>query len=573
MLLKPSHTLVSVYRLQLLRLLGFCFLALLVTVTSGKISVEVERLYKANAQLLAEGQLVLDLFPPLSYFLTAAVPVWVLHHITLVARLFSVCAVLRPTRFGCLGRSWWVAPTGAYMFLLLHSWQQPRDHGAAENASSLEASTSIATYLLLLSLLCFADTKGPPRLTWARQVLVILAGMLGCNLADWLLSYAAVTAQEFRWPSLLSQPPGRNRLAWQMTFAILRVVGLPLFLFVAVYGLLSPFSETATGNNHNLRFLDASTRRALSPQRPVNLETLDLEQHAKHVPKHAIIPFLPLSLYVPNAGFLWGDTNHDAVSPQVQRTGEPEMSAYFSDPFGKRYPWALEQPDAHGDEGLNKEQRSFVQSHLCSKAFVYLRSRIDHMYLGTASFLQFEDQDEDSVMPDQDSFLRFPLGLHAETSPATVWILDYDPTSDNGFRLYNPDRECHLATTFRPTESTQNSTAHDESSQADTQLIFEAACTRGASTIASTFWVIEGRLEQPDIAASSTSWRKRLPQTVEILADTLQRGYVILRAHASLYIWNNRFEQHLELMPSPLSFSKIPNTWETWLESERARLV
>ncbi|KAK6953667.1 hypothetical protein Daesc_005972 [Daldinia eschscholtzii] len=121
-----------------------------------------------------------------------------------------------------------------------------------------------------------------------------------------------------------------------MVLAILRAVGLALVMLVAVYALLGPFSETSAKRNRKIQFLDPSTRRSLNSQETIDPETMGLAQFAKHIPEQV----------------------------------DPPMAAYFSDPVGKRYPWAFEQHDPLRDEDFDKEQRAFMQIHLWPKALV-----------------------------------------------------------------------------------------------------------------------------------------------------------------------------------------------------------
>ncbi|KAI8965567.1 hypothetical protein F5Y11DRAFT_295074 [Daldinia sp. FL1419] len=561
MLPKDYRTLVRGCVRQFLQVLASCFFVFLITTSSSKTIEEVERRHRDNSELLAKGQLTLDLFPPLSYLFIVVVPDLALCPTVVAARLMSISIVLHQTPNRHLRYCWRVEPIASCALLFLDAWKRLRSM-CTEEAHSLEASAAVATCLLLLSLFNFRGKSGF-RLIWARQTLVVLAGMLGCNAVDWILSYVAVTAQDLYSLSSPKISYSWRQLTWKMMLAVFRAVSLPLLMLVAVYGLLTPFSETSAGRNHNLYFLDASTRRSLSPQEPVSLEALDLARYSKHIPKYALIPFLPLSLYVPNAGFLWGGANYDTVSPHMGETGDLPMATYFSDPIGRRYPWAFEQPDAPGDEDLDEEQRSFVQSHLWPKALVYLRSRIDHVYLGTAAFLDVEEQNGQA--DEQEPFHRFPVGLHTDKSAATVWALDYDPTRDDGFRLYNPHRDCYLATTFRSTRLDQDNARRNDSVYAEAKEACETSCTRLVSKRASTFWVIEGRLEHPSTTYSAF-WRGRLAPTVQSLINVFQRGCSILRAHVSLYRWQSRYSEQLELSPSPLTFSRVQERWETWVE-------
>ncbi|KAH7153579.1 hypothetical protein EDB81DRAFT_882514 [Dactylonectria macrodidyma] len=270
-----------------------------------------------------------------------------------------------------------------------------------------------------------------------------------------------------------------------LAFSLIRALCLPLLVLLSVYALLFPYSETSGGGNHNLHFLGPTSRRGLYPLEPVTLRSLGLSKHGKHIPKHALVPYLPLSLYIPNAGFLWAaELDELDVADQV----ETQTDVFFSDPFGMRYPWALEEPDPPGEQ-LDDDQLEFVQSHVWPGALVYLRSRIDHRYLGTAEDQNSTSSYERLDYDEQDGlFQRFWVGMHAKPSAPSVWILDHDPDKDAGFSLYNPHQECYLATTFRTYGlTTNNGTAENHMCRA-----YEASCTRVVSKSASTIWVIEG---------------------------------------------------------------------------------
>ncbi|KAH7115440.1 hypothetical protein B0J13DRAFT_391189, partial [Dactylonectria estremocensis] len=261
---------------------------------------------------------------------------------------------------------------------------------------------------------------------------------------------------------------------------------LPLLVLLSVYALF-PYSETSVGGNYNLHFLDSTSRRVLYQSEPITLNSLDLSKYGKYIPKHALIPYLPLCLYVPNAGFLWADSDELEAEDQA----ETQNGAFFSDPFGTRYPWALEEPTTPGEQ-LDKDQLEFVQSHVWPGALVYLRSRIDGRYLGTVedqnstSSNEMLDKDEND---EQDGlFKRLWVGMHAKKSAASVWILEHDPERDAGFRLYNPHKECYLATKFRTYGLTTTNGIVEE----DPHGTYEASCTRVVSKCASTIWVIEG---------------------------------------------------------------------------------
>lgn len=561
----PNHSVSVRQNICFRQFVSFLFLGVFIATSSSKTDEGIQERHRANADLLARGQLTLDLFPPLSYYLATVPPQPILRLIEITARSISISATLhwhhqirnayaRPQSQYWV---WWgVALVIPCTLLSLQRWQEP--------PHPLRSSAALGSCLLMLSAINLRGERHA-RISWLRQFLAVLAGMFGCNGADWITCYTCIQAQNMSSLSSRRVCPSGRLIAWRALLAALRAIFLPLFMLTAAYGLLLPFSEIAAGGNHNLRFLDGPVRRALSPQPSLSLDALGLAQHAKNIPRHAIVPFLPVSLYVPKAGFLWGDAKYGASSSHVQDNADGlPMAAYFSDPLGKRYPWAFEQPDAPGDEGLDDQQRAFVQSHLWPKALVYLRSRIDHRYLGTAASL--DDIDEHDI-PAGDGpgevFHRFPLGLRAETSAATVWILDYDPSDDAGFRLYNPHKNCHLATTFQSNGIDQTHVNYNDSIQVEMTRTIEASCTVLASKPASTLWIIEGSISRIENSKPTWNW---LLSPVLGAVSTLKRGWNILRAHMSLYRWQNKHGEQLQLSPSPLTFTMVQQRFRVWSE-------
>ncbi|KAI1771874.1 hypothetical protein F4818DRAFT_193167 [Hypoxylon cercidicola] len=449
-------------------------------------------------------------------------------------------------RISSLRRALWAASVLCCLSFLIPV------QGAAtlHQESPLEASSALAACILLLAILS-GHIPG-----WVGPFVGTLAHMLGCNAIDWILCYAALTARTFA--SLAPRIPPVSRWAWiqlacHLLFALIWAVCLPLLTVIAVYGLLFPFSETSFGNNYNLSFLDPASRRALHSSEPVTLDALGLSKQEKHVPRHALIPYLPLSLYVPNAGFLW------AVPYGAENETNYSTDVFFADPFGTRYPWALEEPETPWE--LDEEQLEFVQSHVWPSALVHLRSRIDRRYVGTAGGDRVSNSDKDLIDEDghDDEFKRFAVRIHTKPSAPTVWVLEYNPHIDTGFRLYNPYKDCYFATTFRSYGSTvSGNTVH-----ANLQKAYEASCTRSVSTAASTIWVIEGNLDHartPDTTSNVlNAWNS--------LDEKFWRGISIINAHVTLFLWQRRYGQMLEMSPSPMSLSRVDGIWGHWSES------
>lgn len=82
------------------------------------------------------------------------------------------------------------------------------------------------------------------------------------------------------------------------------------------------------------------------------------------------------------------------------------------------------------------------------------------------------------------------------TSPNTTWRIDYDPDSDNGFRLYNVYQRCYLASSFRLYPDWDGERGND-TVDAQIHQYVEATCTRFASEEASTLFLVEGRISLP----------------------------------------------------------------------------
>lgn len=87
------------------------------------------------------------------------------------------------------------------------------------------------------------------------------------------------------------------------------------------------------------------------------------------------------------------------------------------------------------------------------------------------------------------------------TSPNTTWRIDYDPDSDNGFRLYNIYQRCYLASSFRLYPDWDGERGND-TVDAQIHQYVEATCTRFASVEASTLFLVEGKI--PSLQSTTT---------------------------------------------------------------------
>ena len=79
-----------------------------------------------------------------------------------------------------------------------------------------------------------------------------------------------------------------------------------LIILTGVSALGYPFSETTFGGNYNLRYLSSNVRRILRP--PMSIpSTFRIPTPSVDLGKHSLVVGVPISIYVPMAGFLWTD--------------------------------------------------------------------------------------------------------------------------------------------------------------------------------------------------------------------------------------------------------------------------
>lgn len=73
-----------------------------------------------------------------------------------------------------------------------------------------------------------------------------------------------------------------------------------------IFAATFPLSEIATGGNYNLRYLSGEYRRDLRPQISAYHKAAETVA-GRPFPPYALVPGVPISLYIPRAGFLWAD--------------------------------------------------------------------------------------------------------------------------------------------------------------------------------------------------------------------------------------------------------------------------
>ncbi|EFR02003.1 hypothetical protein MGYG_05006 [Nannizzia gypsea CBS 118893] len=133
----------------------------------------------------------------------------------------------------------------------------------------------------------------------------------------------------------------------------------------------------------------------------------------------------------------------------------------------------------------------------------------------------------------KEEFSRLRVGTSVKELEHCLWALEYDPFSDNGFRLYNPIHKCYLASIFRTFPDYDNGGSND-TIIAQLNLELEAACTFEANNIASRMYVIEG---MTSLQNTNRQWGLLFDSFRSYITPIIRfyfRGYSILQATYNL---------------------------------------
>ncbi|KAF2138203.1 uncharacterized protein K452DRAFT_311572 [Aplosporella prunicola CBS 121167] len=394
---------------------------------------------------------------------------------------------------------------------------------------------------------------------------VVLASALGANIVDLITCYSMLLVCRIISASKRHREQyytliGHCSIALHLVLVILRAVILPPLLLSLIYGLIFPTSEVSAGGNYNLVFLAPSYRRFLSPAKWSSGSRPDFFHGSFQL--HTLIPYTPLSLYMPRAGFLWTDNliwreefgvfgstpGLDLLQSSLEN--EPHR-AFFADPIGRRHPWVLQLASVPVESDATQQAYKRSGSSLVSEDAVFLRSRVTGRFLGVVQGKPSIVDSEMVYLPlsrehdlihicyiggNERIRLTFPQlsRTYPDSSINTTWVLYYDQHHDSGLSLYNPSQNCYLATSFRTYIDYDGYASKNDTVQHVINRVLEATCTRGASEQASTFWVIEGN-----------------PQNLDYNGfPPLRRGFALLRALSDLRRWRRKYTMLLEL-PDP----------------------
>lgn len=183
--------------------------------------------------------------------------------------------------------------------------------------------------------------------------------------------------------------------------------------------MVTPSSEVAAGGNYNLRYLSADARRYL-------VQDLHRAEPPSQAPAHAIIPRVPVTIYMPRAGFLWSNTqvwndeggffepHHEQLEAAAQAAGNiTQFNLGFADPFALRHPWVFEQVFDVDYTGDRARMSDSATAYIRPNDMVYLRSAVNDRYLSLAySSLSIVDTEARLGLPEEGTkaFSRYRIG-------------------------------------------------------------------------------------------------------------------------------------------------------------------
>ncbi|KAM5440975.1 hypothetical protein MferCBS31731_004114 [Microsporum ferrugineum] len=342
---------------------------------------------------------------------------------------------------------------------------------------------------------------------------------------------------------------------------------MPVLALVTIHGAVFPSSETAAGGNYNLHFLSAHFRRELVPDRRLfNASTLNYP-----IPPYSLRPLTAMSFYLPQAGFLWSDElvwseiygvystlsvyEKDIKDSQRQDDGRepPPYRLFLRDKFNRRYPWSFKP--AGLDNSNAHLHPAITDGFLRENEVVFIQSGINNRYLGVQRRLQSVIDQELGVEFERakDEFVRHRVGAFAEGTEDSIWILQYDPFSDNGFRLYNPAHRCHLASSFR-TFPDYDGDRNNSTIVMQLDLELEVTCTSDANDSASRMYILEGMTSIQQTPTGRGTMLDHLRTSADVVTYFYYRGLSILQATYSLARFRALYAKTQDTTPPLLEF-------------------
>lgn len=287
-------------------------------------------------------------------------------------------------------------------------------------------------------------------------------------------------------------------------FTIVRFLVLPIVTYLSIYAMDFPSGDLTgkdveVGGNYNLQFLSPSYRRGISSNRTTTFP-MDREIDPLAAP-FGINSSIPLTIFFPQSGFLSvaasdvrvithyeNEDGSDAEAEPVEEI-QQRYAVHYADKKPYQQAWQFEYKVVYEEATGNLVDEAQESQTLRTNEVLWLKNNQFN------KFLSVNADDEGDTSGD---IKRFSLSLtNKPTMENSGWMITYDPTSDSGFRLYNPNSACYLASTLRskplsPEESAKLSLNKIDVVKQYLDLQIEAVCNSSPTDATSRLYIIDG---------------------------------------------------------------------------------
>ncbi|RPA77431.1 hypothetical protein BJ508DRAFT_170173 [Ascobolus immersus RN42] len=497
-------------------------IALLLSVLSLGYSPAVKQVHEGLGGILRKGQLAIEVLPPLSLVITAHFTPAILTSLSKLADVFVPCVLVG---HGLGFRFAKIVALSVFFFLTWKLFAEHISTTASVARTGLEASASLANAFLTLGLLFVFESPVIPKAVQAAdnivgfaEIMVIYGFVLGSNVVDGLFAYGVVFLNRvIRFMEMLPAENGHSvsSLTVRGLFTIARFLVYPVVAYLSIYGLFFPAAEndkTDVAGNYNLQFLAPSFRRSISANRTTSYP-VDKVIDAGLKP-FAINSSIPLSVYFPQAGFLSVEASDVRVITHYENEDGTDSDAEPVEEIQQRYAihytdsapqqsWQFEYKVVYEESTGNIVDEPQESQQLKTGEVLWLRNNI------YKKFLSVNADDEGDTSGD---IKRFSLSLtNKPTMENSGWMVTYDASVDGGFRLYNPNSNCHLASTLRMKPLSPEESQKIAQNKADVlkhylDLEVEAVCNTSPTDATSRLHIVDGL---PNLKVDPPTFKQR----------------------------------------------------------------
>jgi hypothetical protein len=206
-------------------------------------------------------------------------------------------------------------------------------------------------------------------------------------------------------------------------------------------------------------------------------------------------------VYFPQAGFLSVAASDVRVITHYENEDGSESDAEPVEEIQQRYAihytdsapqqaWQFEYKVVYEESSGTIVDEPQDSQQLKAGEVLWLRNNIYN------KFLSVNADDEGDTSGD---IKRYSLSLtNKPTMENSGWMVTYDPAVDGGFRLYNPNSNCHLASTLRmkplsPEESQKIAQNKLDAVKHYVDLEVEAVCNTSPTDATSRLYIVDGK--------------------------------------------------------------------------------